>query len=298
MRTVLWRALLALGLTSLAAAAPPAPPSMNEILAASPRGDWRPLDPADTLVMTLPAGQVVIALAPAFAPRTIANLKALLHAKYFDGSAVVRAQDNYVVQWARSDSRPLGAAKATIPAEFDRAAGGMAFIALPDPDTYAPQTGFAAGFPAARDPSHGRMWLTHCYGMVGVGRDVAADSGNGSELYAVIGQSPRNLDRNVTLIGRVVEGIELLSVMPRGTGPLGFYEKPAQRIPIAEIRLASDLPAAGRPDLEALRPDSGTFTKLLQERRTRLDPWYKNSPGHINVCNMPLPVRVAARKTG
>jgi hypothetical protein len=56
--------------------------------------------------------------------------------------------------------------------------------------------------------------------MVGVGRDVPADSGNGSELYAVIGQSPRNLDRNVTLVGRVIEGIELFSVLPRGTAAL------------------------------------------------------------------------------
>jgi peptidylprolyl isomerase len=284
--------VFALATTVLTAGATSAPPSMNDILAASPHGDWRPLDPANVLVMQLPAGRVVIELAPAFAPKAIANIKTLVRAHYFDGAAIVRTQDNYVVQWARSDHHSLGSAKPTLAPEFDRAIGSdIKFDSLPDPDTYAPQTGFSAGFPAARDPAEGRTWLTHCYGMVGVGRDVAADTGNGGELYAVIGQSPRNLDRNVTLVGRVVEGIELLSPLPRGTGALGFYEKPSQNIPIASMRLASDLPEAQRPKLEALRTDSATFRAVLQERRTRPDPWYKHTPGHINVCNMPLPVR-------
>ena len=295
-RTRLTEAAFALGLTSFVAATAPAPPSMNEILATSPRSDWRAIDPADTLVMQLPAGRVAIELAPQFAPKTIANIKALMQAHYFDGSFIVRAQDNYVVQWARTDKHTLGAAQPTIPAEFDRGSNGIAFSALSDPDTYAPEVGFSNDFPAARDPAQGRTWLAHCYGMVGVGRDVAADSGNGSELYAVIGQSPRNLDRNVTLVGRVVEGIELLSVMPRGTGALGFYEKPSERIPIKSIRLGTDMPSAQRVSLETLRTDSPTFSKLLRERRTRPDPWFKHSPGRIGVCNVPLPVRATTPK--
>jgi peptidylprolyl isomerase len=289
--------LLALGMAALTVGAAPAPPSMNDILAASPQDDWRHIDAADMLVMQLPAGRVVIELAPDFAPKSVANIRTLVRAHYFDGAAIVRVQDNYVVQWARSDHHPLGAAKSAIAPEFDRAIDpDLSFTALPDPDTYAPQTGFSAGFPVARDPAEGRAWLAHCYGMVGVGRDNAADSGNGSELYAVIGQSPRNLDRNVTLVGRVIEGIDLLSALPRGTAALGFYEKPSQRIPISSIRFAADLPVTQRPDFEALRTDSTTFGALLQERRTRPDPWYKHTPGHVNVCNMPLPVRTATDK--
>ena len=278
-----------------AGAAAAAPPSLNDILATSPRTDWRILDPRDLLVMQLPAGRVVILLAPEFAPNTVANIKALARAHYFDGAAIVRAQDNYVVQWARTDRQTLGSAKTRIAPEFDRAAvHNTNFLRLSDPDTYAPQTGFLSGFPVARD--HGREWLTHCYGMVGVGRDNAADSGNGSELYAVIGQSPRNLDRNVTLVGRVVQGIELLSALPRGTGALGFYVKPSQNVPIASIRLASDLPARQQPHVEALRTESGTFRAVIEERRTRPDPWYIHSPGHVGVCNVPLPARDVSQK--
>jgi peptidylprolyl isomerase len=289
--------LFAAGVALLGAGLASAAPAMKDILASSPHGEWQVISPADTLVMDLPAGRVIIELAPAFAPNAVANIKALVKAHYFDGSFIVRAQDNYVVQWSRTDTRPIGSAKARITAEFDRPlSSGVAFTRLPDPDTYAPEVGFSAGFAVARDPAHGREWLTHCYGTVGVGRDNDADSGNGSELYAVIGQSPRNLDRNVTLVGRVVQGMELLSVMPRGTGALGFYEKPAQQIPIRSIRLGSDLPPAQRVSLEALRTDSATFAKLVDERRMRNDAWYKNSPRRIGVCNMPLPVRDTPRR--
>ena len=149
------------------------------------------------------------------------------------------------------------------------------------------------GFPAARDPKLGRTWLAHCYGMVGAGRDNDADSGGGTELYAVIGNAPRQLDRNVTLVSRVVQGIDLLSALPRGKGDLGFYQTPAERTPIVSIKLASDVPAAQRTPLQALKTDSPTYKTLLQSRRFRHDDWYKTPAGHIDLCNAPLPVRVA-----
>jgi peptidylprolyl isomerase len=151
--------------------------------------------------------------------------------------------------------------------------------------------GFSEGFPVARDPKSKRTWLVHCYGSVGVGRDDAEDSGNGSELYAVIGQSPRNLDRNITLVGRVVEGIELMSTMPRGEGAIGFYAKPGQSIPIQRVVVAADLPAAERLPLEALRTDSATFKALVESRANRREAWFKDPVGRIGVCNVPLPVR-------
>ena len=290
-----WRAAACVA-CALGAQAHSAPPkTLAELLAASPAGDWRRLDPQRVLYMELAAGRVVIELAPDFAPRHVDNIRILARAGYFDGLAIVRAQDNYVVQWADpEEKRPLGDAKKTLAPEFTRPiAGSPPFTRLPDRDTYAPQAGFAAGFPVARDPGSGREWLVHCYAMVGAGRDNAADSGNGSELYAVIGNAPRLLDRNVTLVGRVVQGIELLSPLRRGTGALGFYERAEERTPIREVRLAADLPADRRIDLEALRTDSATFRQLVEMRRFRRDDWYKEPAGHVDVCNVPLPVRAA-----
>ena len=135
------------------------------------------------------------------------------------------------------------------------------------------------------------MWMTHCYGMVGAGRNTPPDSGGGAELYAVIGQAPRHLDRNVTLVGRVLEGMEKLSVLPRGTGPMGFYEKESERVPIQFIRLASDVPEKERVPIEVLRTDTKTFTAWLKARRHRKEDWFHYSAGHIDVCNVSVPVR-------
>lgn len=276
------------------AVGPAAGPTMAEVLAASQPSDWRPLDPGNTLYLELPAGRVVIELAPDFAPRHADNLRALSRAGYFDGLAIVRVQDNYVVQWGGAEGdRPLGKAQKSLAPEFTRPAAGLDFTALPDPDTYAAQTGFVGGFPAARDKPDGTAWLTHCYGMLGAGRDNDAASGGGRELYVVIGHAPRHLDRNVTLFGRVVQGMALLSNLPRGSGEMGFYEESEQRVPIRRLRIAADLPAGERTDLEVLRTDTPTFEALIESRRNRSDEWFKVPAGRIEVCNVPLPVRAA-----
>lgn len=270
---------------------------MADVLAASKPSDWRGLDPDNTLYLELAAGRVVIELAPGFAPAHVANVKAMAREKYFDGLSILRAQDNYVVQWGDPDGddtakhRPLTTAKRTLRAEFDRATGDLPFTRLPDGDVYAPEVGFSQGFPAARDPKTGRAWLAHCYGMVGAGRSNDADSGGGAELYVVIGHSPRNLDRNVTLLGRVVLGMDLLASLPRGPAPMGFYERAEQRVPITSVRVAADVLEASRTGLEVLRTDTPTFAALVESRRNRREEWYKNPAGRIELCNVLLVVR-------
>lgn len=274
---------------------PHRPPTAADVIAASPASDWRPLDIKHTLYMELPSGRVIIELAPQFAPHHVANIEALARQGYYDGLAIVRSQDNYVVQWADPDGkRPVKNAQRTLAAEFERPSRGVPFNPLPDPDTYAPEVGFSDGFPAALDPKLARAWLVHCYGMVGAGRDNDVDSGGGTELYAVIGQAPRHLDRNVTLVGRVIQGMELLSTLPRGTGPLGFYEKAEQRVPIKSIRVASDVPPAERTELEVMRTDTPTFAAYVESRRNRREEWFKVPAGHVDVCNVPVPVRSKA----
>lgn len=276
-----------------AAGDPPAPRTMAEVLAASTPADWRPLDPESTVYLQLPAGRVVIELAPSFAPEHVANLKTLARQKYFDGLAIIRSQDNFVVQWGDPEGkRSLGDARATLTPEFTAPLrADTPFTRLPDADGFAPEVGFAGGFPAGRDPRTGQAWLAHCYAMVGAGRGNEPESGNGTELYVVTGHAPRQLDRNIALVGRVVQGMELLSVLPRGTGPLGFYEQPGQYTPIASVRVAADVPEAERSRLELLRTDTATFAALVEARRNRKDDWYQVPAGYIDLCNVPLPVR-------
>lgn len=287
-------------LSASAEKASAAPPTMPEVLANSSPSDWQRLDPADTLVLDLPGGRVIMALAPQFAPEHVANIKALVAERFYDGLVVVRSQDNYVVQWGDpaedpKDRKPVKKAQASLEPEFDRSLSDVLPVTLlADGDSYAPQVGFAGGFPVAVDPEAGRMWLTHCYGMVGVGRDVALESGNGGEMYVVIGHAPRHLDLNVTLVGRVVQGVEHLSTLPRGTGPLGFYEDPEQFVEIASMRLGSEIPKGEWPELEILRTDTPTFEALIKSRRNRHESWFASPTGRIGLCNVPLPVREVA----
>ena len=278
-------------LSQPAAAAPQ--PSMAEVLAASRPSDWRPLDPDNTLYVELPGGRVVIELTPRFAPLHVANIKALARARYFDTLSIIRVQDDYVVQWGDPDNRhPTPAAAAKIDPEFDSAIPEhMPFTALPDGDVYAPEVGFSDGFPAARSPSLHRTWLAHCYGMVGVGRDLDVRSGSGAELYVVIGHAPRHLDRNVALVGRVVKGMELLSGLPRGSADMGFYAKTQTPLRIKSVRVAADVPQAERSNLEVIRTDSAAFTALIESRRNRPEEFFKVPAGRIDLCNVPIAVR-------
>jgi len=274
------------------------PPTTQQILEASQPSDWRSLDPDNTLYLELAAGRVVIELAPTYAPLHAANIKTMVRAHYFDGLAILRVQDNFVTQWGDPDAdkpdkaRALGKASKTLAPEFERAIDrNLPFTRLPDGDVYAPEVGFSSGMPAARDSKTGKTWLAHCYGMVGAGRDVGEETGSGAELYVVIGQAPRQLDRNIAVVGRVVQGMELLADLPRGTAALGFYDKPEQRLPIKSVRMAADTAVGERTSLEVLRTDTPTFASLVESRRNRRDDWYKVPAGKIDLCNVPIPVR-------
>lgn len=287
--------------------------------------------------MTLPpdaAGrsrQIVLQLVPQpFATSWTANIRTLARAHWWDGLAIVRVQDNYVVQWGDPDGEdaakakplpsgmlatraadyvvpgdrlnlPVGGASqpqtsaigrmlsaqsgATITPSSATPSGGANWL----PDNYAAGAGFYKGWPIATDRRS--AWPVHCYGSLGVGRGMAPDAGTGAELYTVIGHAPRPLDANIAVVGRVIEGIEHVSSLPRGTGQLGFYETPAERVRIQSIRLASDLPAAEQPHFVYLSTDTPVFARYLHARANRQDAFFVRPAGGVDVCNVPVPVR-------
>jgi peptidylprolyl isomerase len=286
--------LLVTAAAMLVAAAPAKLPTPNDIVAAAPQSAWKEIPADDLLVMDLArGGRIVIQLAPAFAPVHVANLKALARGHYWDGATVYRVQDDYVAQWGLNESDkpwPRGVTPKP-PAEYTRALKGLSVRPLGSPDPYAPAAGFADGWPIAYAPKAGWADLAHCYGSVGVGRDLSPDTGTGGELYAVIGHAPRQLDRNIALVGRVIDGIEQLSTLPRGTGDLGFYKDKGQDVPIASVRVASDIPAAKRPRYEVMDSSSAAFARYLQVRANRHDDFYIRPAGGVDLCNVQVPVR-------
>jgi peptidylprolyl isomerase len=290
--------MIAAALIAAPGALPAAPALVTpaSVLAAAPDADWATIDPHDLMVIELAGGgRVVIQLADTFAPVHVANMRKLAAAHWYDGLAIERVQDNYVVQWGDPDSKkPLPAGIVTSPpAEYDRSAAGMTFPLLPYPDPYAKAVGVSGGLPVGEDG--GRAWLTHCYGMVGVGRDLNPDTGTGAELYAVIGTPPRALDRNIAVVGRVLQGMDILAALPRGTADLGFYAEPKQRTPIVRVRIAADLPTAEQSHMQVLRETSASYRAWVQAKANRQDTFFVRPAGALDVCNAMPPVRGVGR---
>jgi peptidylprolyl isomerase len=287
-------ALFAALLTAAPAWAAPAakPLTPGAILAAAPAADWQAVDPNDMLVIDFANGKrVAIQLAGGFAPVHVANIRALARAHYYDGLAIERVQDDYVTQMGDpTGKRPLP--KSVVrptPAEYDRPASGLPMEVLPYADTYAPEVGFVGSWPTAK--GDGRAWLTHCYGMIGVGRDLNPDTGTGAELYAVIGHSPRALDRNIALVGRALQGMDMLAALPRGPGEQGFYADAKMRVPILKARIAADMPAALRPRFDVLKTDSPTYKAWSHLKANRQDTFFLHPAGALDICNALPPLR-------
>ena len=286
-------ALVLIPLIAAQAPVPAKPKTPGEILAQAPKGDWREIAADDLLVIELKDGRkVVIQLAPTFAPIHVANIKALAKSGYWQGAAIYRVHDNYVAQWGNNEAeKPLPAGVvAQPPAEYFRAVAGLDVTPLGSPDPYEPLVGYAGGWPVAVDTSDKTVNLAHCYGSIGVGRNLSPDTGMGGELYAVIGQGPRALDRVIANVGRVVSGIENLSSLPRGTEALGFYKERSMDVPIANVRLASKM-AAERPRFEYLDEKSPSFAAWLNVKKNRQDDFYIHPAGGVDLCNATVPVR-------
>lgn len=290
------RPLLLIPLFALTAAAPKAPTTPGDVVASAPENAWVTIPADQLLVMDLKkGGRIVVQLAPAFAPVHVANIQALARAHWWDRASIYRVQDNYVVQWGKNESSdPLPAAVvAKPPAEYWRSTEGLAIRPLGFPDDYQPAAGFAQGWPVGVDPRDGTANLVHCYGYVGVGRDLSPDTGTGGELYAVIGHAPRHLDRNIAVVGRVISGIENMSSLPRGTEALGFYKQRSQDVPFSSVQLASDMPAAGRPAYQVMDTNSATFASYVNVRANRKDDFFIRPAGGVDLCNVQVPVRAA-----
>lgn len=253
---------------------------------------WRTVDPNNLLVIQLPQGRVLIELAEDFAPRTLANFRRLIRSDYFAKAAINRVDHYYVAQWAAIDPQENAYAAKPIAPEFTVPIAGRHIRPLPDGDVYAPAVGFYRSWPVAFDPIGGQMWLPHCYGMVGVGRNNDPTSGNGRAPYIVISTPPRELDRNVTLVGRVLEGMELIGALKRGAGPMGSIAAANDRTPILAIKVARDLPRNARPHVEVLDTDSDAFDRALDRQRSPESAWFVEGSAKIDICRVTIHVRV------
>jgi peptidylprolyl isomerase len=272
------------------ASPPPAPPLPSDVAP----GDWRPIPDDELMVITLTGNRtVVIRLAARLAPEHVANIRKLALAHWWDATSVYRVQENWVTQWGdATEKKVLPENIVKIPAaEYDVAAGDLA-QRLSKPDAYSQVSGVTGdGWPIAGNGT--QSWIPHCYATVGVARDASPDTGTGAELFTPIGGA-RRLDRNYTIVGRIIEGMKYLSSMPRSDAPLGVYATEGERTPIVSVRLASDMPAAERPKFEYRSTDNERFAAYIRLREHPAAPTV--GLGGIDICDLPLATRRVGAK--
>lgn len=283
-------------LAALALAAQPIEgrPTIAEIMEAAPDAAWVRPDPGETLYIDVPAGRIVVRLVPEAAPHHYEQVRTLTADGYYDGLAFYRVPIGFVAQGGdEAGERDVGAAAPTLPAEFEAPWSAITgWISLGHADGYAPAAGFVHGVPAGYDPDTDTAWLAHCQGAFAFGREEGRDTAS-TEFYVTL-QPQRYLDRNLTVLGRVIWGQEHLASLRRNApGDFGVMEDGAERTPIVSMRLASQLPEADRTDVQVMDTSSETFAALIEARAARPSGFFYHRPDHVDLCQMPVPARLA-----
>ena len=154
-----------------------------------------PLTPDNTLVLDLSTGgRVVIAMRPDIAPQHIERIKTLVREHFYDGTVFHRVIDGFMAQGGDPTGTGQGGSKLPdLKAEFND--------------------------------------LPHVRGAVAMARAKSDDSAN-SQFYIVF-QPVLKLDRNYTVWGRVIGGMEYVDAIERG-------EPPANPTKILQASIASD----------------------------------------------------------
>lgn len=274
---------------------------------------WNALEPDNTVYMALPEGTVVIQLNPDFAPKTVKHFKKLLEDQFYRGTSFYRVIDGFVAQGGDESDIDGSPATKTLEAEFEidwplkpddkeeaKNWEPMSWTPVQTDDMFAAYTGFIDGFPAARDDKKaGKAWLTHCPGTVAMARNEDPDSSS-TDFYIVIGQAPRYLDRNLTVFGRVVWGMEIVQHIKRGPAlENGIIEEDLDRTWIKQMSLASSIDAEQRLDIYVADTNSSGFEKILKQRRNRDQKFFHHKPPKVlDVCQVPVPARLEKSYVG
>ena len=288
--------------------------SVHGLRPASAQDDmiWNAPDPKNTVYLQLKEGTVVIELNPTFAPKTVKRFKELLEAQFYRSLSFYRVIDGFVAQGGDESDIDDNPAAKPLKAEFeidwplkpkhrDEAKDwvAMSWTLVQKDDMFASYTGFIDGFPAARDQEKGgKAWLTHCPGTVAMARNENPDSSN-TDFYIVIGQAPRYLDRNLTVFGRVIWGMDVVQRIKRGpANQNGIIENDLDRTWITRMQLASSLEKSQRLDVYVVDTNTRGFKGTLKKRRNRSDKFFHYKPRQVlDICQVPIPSRLEKTST-
>ena len=247
---------------------------------------------ADNLVtLQTHYGPVTIALEPDLGPQHVARFRNLIKEGFYDDRYFYRVVDGFVAQGGSNETHEVTPKTSLLKAEFTVPLKEAAMV-VENNDPFAPATGFYHGFPVGIDKSRQEMWALHCPGTVAFARDNEKDTGS-TEFYIVIGQAPRHLDRNMSVVGRVVSGMRALQKLPRGDNDKsGFIESPPAESKIVStyIGAAKDVKTSDTQNAAPFYlqlPTHSEYKKRIELGKNLESPFFHDkvyAPRPIDVC--------------
>ncbi|KZN65355.1 peptidylprolyl isomerase [Pseudoalteromonas luteoviolacea] len=257
----------------------------SEIINSATQSNWRQVDKENILRITLETGHVYVELNEQLAPNHVANIKLLAREKFYDGLSVYRFVEGFVAQGGdHTDTKIPQHGKKRIDAELSyKTASRLMITALDGSDGYAFRTGFLDGFAVGQNPGATKTWMTHCTGAFAMARGNEINSG-GTEFYITLSPQ-RYLDRNITVFGRVLEGMEHVLKLQRSPTPERDYN------PILRVDVLQDIAAEDSVQFEVFDTNTPLFEELIAARTNRPEKWFKFTPNYADVCSIAVPTR-------
>ncbi|MEO1027477.1 MAG: peptidylprolyl isomerase [Pseudomonadota bacterium] len=254
---------------------------------------WRAVPDENLLVFELTTGTVIVELAENFAPGHTSRIRNMVEAGVLNGTSFYRVIDGFVAQGGLNDDDQTD--WPDLKNENDRALFQEGFVPFGNGDLYAPEVGHIGGFAAARDEELELEWLLHCPGALAMARNTDPDTGSTDFYFTLAPQ--RYLDRNLTVFGRVLDGMEHLQKLERGDRNVdsGVMDPVPEANTIKSVRLASTIVAEDRPAYQVMRVDSDAFESNKLGRRIRTAEFFYRKPPHVlDICSYIVPVKAVA----
>lgn len=260
-------------------------------IASATAPDWRDVSPENLILIETEHGDIVIELNPDFAPNHANQFRQLVRDDVYNGIRFYRVIDGFVAQGGLQD-KELIEPFPTVKNENDRPLSDAAFVPLGSADLFAPVVGHIDGFAVGRSETLGTEWLLHCPGALAMARNTDPDSG-GTEFYIVL-DAQRYLDRNLTVFGRVIDGMQYVQKLKRGVRAIesGVIQAPDVGDEILSMTVAADMDPVIRPQYQIQAMPSQAFEDAKRAVRVREEEFfYRKPPEVLDICGFNVPVQ-------
>ncbi|MCR9268452.1 MAG: peptidylprolyl isomerase [Hyphomonadaceae bacterium] len=253
--------------------------------------DWRDVSPENLILIETQYGDIIVELNPDFAPNHANQFRHLVRDDVYNGIRFYRVIEAFVAQGGLQEDEIIEQFP-TLENENDRPLSDAAFVPLGNADLFAPMVGHIDGFAVGRSEALQSEWLLHCPGALAMARDTDPDSGS-TEFYIVL-DAQRYLDRNLTIFGRVIDGMQYVQKLKRGDRAVenGVIQAPDQGDEILSMTVAADMDAAIRPNYQVQMVPSQAFEDAKTAKRVREeDFFYRKPPEVLDICGFEVPIR-------